>query len=160
MSAQPDTFRGVAIRTMGTKDLDAVVGIEERAYEFPWSRRIFNDCVLAGYYCAVLEVDGEVCGYTIMSVAAAEGHILNLCVDNRLRQQGLGRKLLNYLLARVGEQNMERLFLEVRPSNAAAIELYGSAGFARLGVRKGYYKTRDGREDALVFVREFQGQPY
>jgi len=83
-----------------------------------------------------------------------------LCVDNRLRQQGLGRKLLNYLLARVGEQNMERLFLEVRPSNAAAIELYGSAGFTRLGVRKGYYKTRDGREDALVFVREFQGQPY
>jgi ribosomal-protein-alanine N-acetyltransferase len=44
----------------------------------------------------------------------------------------------------------------VRPSNIAAIALYTSAGFDRLGARKGYYKARDGREDALVFVREFQ----
>lgn len=157
MSAQPDTFNNPAIRTMRPDDLAAVVAIEERAYEFPWSRGIFNDCLLAGYYCAVLEVDAAVTGYTIMSVAAAEGHILNLCVGNSLRRRGLGRKLLDYLLEHVGAVNIERLFLEVRPSNAAAIALYDSAGFTRLGVRKGYYKTLDGREDALVFMREFQG---
>jgi ribosomal-protein-alanine N-acetyltransferase len=146
-----------AIRAMRADDLDAVVAIEERAYDFPWSRGIFNDCLLAGYYCVVLEADGVVSGYAIMSVAAAEGHRLNLCVENQLRRQGLGRHLLNCLLERVSAMNIERLFLEVRPSNAAAIALYDSAGFTRLGLRKGYYKAHDGREDALVFVREFQG---
>jgi len=137
--------------------MDAVVAIEQRAYEFPWSRGIFSDCLLAGYYCAVLEADGVVSGYAIMSVAAAEGHILNLCVENRMRQRGFGRQLLNFLLSRVKAVNLERLFLEVRPSNAAAIALYEHAGFTRLGTRKDYYKAHDGREDALVFVLELRG---
>jgi ribosomal-protein-alanine N-acetyltransferase len=157
MSARIENLREPVIRSMRPADLDGVVAIEERAYEFPWSRGIFNDCLLAGYYCAVLEADSEVTGYAIMSVAAAEGHILNLCVENQLRRRGLGRTLLNYLLARVGPLNMERLFLEVRPSNSAAIALYASAGFTRLGTRKDYYKTLGDREDALVFVREFRG---
>jgi len=157
VSARPENFGDPAIRPMGANDLDAVVAIEERAYEFPWSRGIFSDCLLAGYYCAVLVADGVVSGYAIMSVAAAEGHILHLCVENHLRQRGLGRQLLNFLLSRVKAANMERLFLEVRPSNAAAIALYDSAGFTRLGTRKGYYKAREGREDALVFVLELRG---
>jgi ribosomal-protein-alanine N-acetyltransferase len=156
MSSRPFNMEKHDIRVMEPADLDAVFSIEKRAYEFPWSRGIFNDCLLAGYYCVVLEVNSAVMGYAIMSVAAAEGHILNLCITPDLRQQGLGRKMLGYMLAHVEAMNLERLFLEVRPSNIAAIALYTSTGFDRLGARKGYYQARDGREDALVFVREFQ----
>jgi ribosomal-protein-alanine N-acetyltransferase len=158
MSAQPFNVEAHSIRMMGPDDLDAIIALEKRAYEFPWSRSIFSDCLLAGYYCIVLEVNSVVMGYAIMSVAAAEGHILNLCIDSALRKRGLGRKMLHYLLAHVNARNLERLFLEVRPSNIAAIALYTSTGFDRLGARKGYYKARDGREDALVFVREFQDE--
>ena len=157
MSAQPFNSEQHSFRAMCPADLDAVFGIENRAYDFPWSRGIFNDCLLAGYDCVVLEINGVVMGYAIMSVAAAEGHILNLCIANDLRQQGLGRKMLNHLLAHVEAMLLQRLFLEVRPSNFAAIALYSSAGFDRLGVRKDYYKAPNGREDALVFVREFSG---
>jgi len=156
MSARPFNTEESGIREMCPADLDAVFTLEKRAYEYPWSRGIFNDCLLAGYYCIVFEASGTLKGYAIMSVAAAEGHILNLCIAPDLREQGLGRKILNELLVHVEALNLERLFLEVRPSNIAAIALYTSAGFDRLGARKGYYKARDGREDALVFVREFQ----
>ena len=154
MSAQPGIPEAF-VRAMRPSDIDAVVAIEGRAYSFPWSRGIFGDCLLAGYFAVVLESEGEVVGYAIMSSAAAEGHILNLCVDISRRRAGFGRQLLNYLLAEACSRQLQRLILEVRPSNDAAVALYEDSGFTRLGVRKDYYRALDGREDALVFVREF-----
>jgi len=153
MSAQPGNFTPV-IRAMQPSDLEAVISIEQRTYEFPWSRGIFSDCLMAEYISVVLDVDGMAIGYAIMSVAAAEAHILNLCIDNTARGQGLGRQLLDYLLGQADSMQVERLFLEVRPSNAVAIALYENSGFIRLGFRKDYYKAVEGREDALVLVRD------
>ena len=154
MSAQPGQSQPV-IRAMRPADLDAITTIENRTYDFPWGRGIFSDCLIAGYICVVLEDDGGVIGYAIVSIAAAEGHILNLCVDSSVRTQGFGRQLLEYLLDRCRALEVDRLFLEVRPTNDVAIALYDSANFSRLGVRKGYYKAANGREDALVFVYDF-----
>jgi ribosomal-protein-alanine N-acetyltransferase len=155
VSAQPGNLTPV-IRGMRQADLDAVVTIERHAYDFPWERGIFSDCLMAGYQSVVLDAGGQLIGYAIMSVAAAEAHILNLCVDPSRLRQGFGGQLLDYLLEHLSSIRAERLFLEVRPSNAAAISLYENAGFARLGLRKDYYKAAEGREDALVFVRELQ----
>jgi ribosomal-protein-alanine N-acetyltransferase len=155
VSAQPGNLTPV-IRGMRQADLDAVVTIEQHAYDFPWERGIFSDCLMAGYQSVVLDTGGQLIGYAIMSVAAAEAHILNLCVDPSRLRQGFGGQLLDYLLEHLSSIRAERLFLEVRPSNAAAISLYENAGFARLSIRKDYYKAAEGREDALVFVRELQ----
>lgn len=154
MSAQPGPSAPI-IRAMRPADLDAITEIEERTYDFPWSRGIFSDCLMAGYLCIVLDGDTDIIGYGIISIAAAEGHILNLCVDAGMQRQGLGRQMLDYLLDRCQKMGVERLFLEVRPSNAAAIALYENAGFNPLGVRKEYYKAISGREDALVLVYDF-----
>jgi len=154
MSAQPESFVP-AIRAMCPADLDSVAAIENSIYTFPWGRGIFNDCLIAAYPCFVLEVDDTVVGYAIMSVAAAEGHILNLCVAARLQRHGLGQRLLDRLLDLSNELQIERLFLEVRPSNTAAVTLYETNSFVHLGIRKGYYKAVEGREDALVLVRDF-----
>ena len=126
--------------------------VEQASYEFPWSLGIFRDCLLAGYQSLVLEIGGILSGYAIMSVAAGEAHILNLCIHPEYQRSGYGRRLLNALLVNADEVGVERVFLEVRPSNGAAIKLYRSAGFEQIGVRPSYYHADSGREDAVIFA--------
>jgi len=147
-AVQPRTM----IRSMSPVDLKAVACVEEASYEFPWSQGIFRDCLLAGYQSLVLEISGTISGYAIMSVAAGEAHILNLCVHPEFQQMGFGRRLLGALLGRAEEVGVERVFLEVRPSNGIAIRLYRSAGFEQIGVRPSYYQAKTGREDAVILA--------
>ena len=143
------------VRAMTADDLASVVAIEQLAYDFPWSEGIFRDCLLAGYHAVVLErVPGSLDGYAIMSLAAGEAHLLNLCIHPALRRQGLGRYLLDHILDRATGAGAERIYLEVRPSNHAAIVLYGEAGFVEIGRRRDYYRARRGREDAVVLTLE------
>jgi [ribosomal protein S18]-alanine N-acetyltransferase len=138
---------------MTERDLEAVMDIERRAYEYPWSEGIFIDCLRIPYVCELLEGDGRVLGYAIMSLGGDEAHLLNLCLDEAARRRGLGTRMLNHLMAQAMGEGVRVLYLEVRPSNSAALELYRRAGFVRIGVRKDYYRAAGGREDALVFAR-------
>lgn len=152
MSAALETWPP-QIRQMIEADLEAVTAIERQAYEFPWSRGIFVDCLRVPYVCEVLEEDGLVAGYGIMSVAADEAHLLNLCVHAAARRRGLGGFMLDHLLRRAAAEGARAVFLEVRPTNAQAIALYLRAGFARVGVRRNYYRAARAHEDALVLAR-------
>ncbi len=138
------------IRLMQPSDLKSVAAVERAAYAFPWSLGIFRDCLLAGYYCLVLDVGKNVAGYGIMSIAAAEAHLLNLCVHPNAQRLGYGRSLLNALLLKAGDADVEKIFLEVRPSNLVALRLYRSVGFGQIGIRPAYYQAERGREDAVV----------
>lgn len=141
------------VRCMRADDLDAVHAIERRAYTHPWSMGILRDCLKAGYGCYVFE-DGEaLLGYGIMSMAAGEGHVLNLCVDPAFQGQGVGRRILVHLLDQARRRDVDTLFLEVRESNAPAIALYHALGFNEIGRRRDYYPAPQGREDALLFAR-------
>jgi ribosomal-protein-alanine N-acetyltransferase len=141
-----------AIRPMQASDLGNVHLVEQASYEYPWSRAVFRDCLLAGYYSLVLEIDGVVSGYAIMSIASSEAHVLNLCVHPDVRHFGYGRRLLNALLFKAEDAATQQVFLEVRPSNRAAIELYLSAGFQQIGIRPAYYQASNGRENAIVLA--------
>lgn len=143
--------RVVKVRAMTQLDIARIMDIERDTYPFPWSEGIFRDCVRVGYLCRVIEMRGEVRGYAIMSFGADEAHLLNICVHRELREQGVGRKLLQYLLDYARKVGMHDAFLEVRPSNPAAIHLYESIGFTKVGVRKGYYQGTPTREDAWVY---------
>jgi [ribosomal protein S18]-alanine N-acetyltransferase len=138
------------IRAMRLQDLDAVAAMEAASYDFPWSRGIFADCLRAGHPCWLLWVDGEIAGYGILSIAAGEAHLLNLCIGEAWRGLGLGRRLLMRLVDVIRWSGAERVFLEVRPSNPNAKTLYESIGFAEIGRRPRYYPARHGREDAIV----------
>jgi len=137
---------------MQLEDLAAVMEIELRAYEFPWSEGNMRDCINSNYYCCVYRLDDRRVGYAVISVAAGEAQILNICIDPDMQGQGLGRRLLQHLIAEAGRRNADTLFLEVRASNRAAIALYDAAGFNEVGQRHGYYPAKDGREDALVLA--------
>lgn len=140
------------IRPMSHSDIVSVLEIENATYDFPWTGGIFRDCLLAGYTALVLDLDGDVVGYCIMSIAAGEAHLLNICIADPLRRQGLGKRLLTQALTRAKDYRAARIFLEVRPSNSPALELYTQAGFETLGVRQRYYKAKDGNEDAVVLI--------
>ncbi len=140
------------IREMQADDLDRIVKIETETYSFPWTAGIFSDCLRVGYCCRVLEAGATIAGYGIMSMGAGDAHILNLCIVDRYRRGGLGRMMLQELLEQVARKGESQVFLEVRPSNDAAIRLYLSSGFRRIGTRKAYYRAHDGREDAVVLA--------
>lgn len=141
------------IRPMRDEDLDIVWAIERRAYSYPWSRGIFVDCLRVPYMCEILEQSDQPIGYAIMSLAGDEAHLLNLCLDESARGCGLGTMLLEHLIQRATAEGVRVLYLEVRPSNARALLLYRRAGFARIGVRRNYYRAAGGREDALVLAK-------
>ncbi len=151
MSAVPDSSAPeVLIRDMGPDDVRLVADVEHQSYAYPWSEGIFRDCLRAGYYCCVAEIDDIVIGYAIMSTGAGEAHVLNLCVAEQYRFRGIGSRLLEHLLEFAGALGVSDVFLEVRPSNTVAIRLYQARGFSQIGVRRGYYQAAGGREDAVV----------
>jgi len=146
------------VRAMRREDLAGVAALERASYDFPWSEGIFGDCLKAGHPSWVLWVEGEMAGYGVLSVAAGEAHVLNVCVAPEAHGRGHGRRLLRALLRIARGRGAERVFLEVRPSNPGAIALYHSEGFNEIGRRPRYYPARGGREDALVMAIELLAQ--
>jgi [ribosomal protein S18]-alanine N-acetyltransferase len=144
----------VTIRKMRHEDLPHVSDIERRSYDFPWSHGVFRDCLLAGYQCIVLERNGDVAGYGILSVAAGEAHILNLCIEPALRSHGYGERMLDEILFRARTSSVREIFLEVRPSNENALALYKKKGFYQVANRPAYYQAQEGREDAAVLAKK------
>ena len=140
----------VSVRTMTHDDFATVSDIERLSYDFPWSHGVFRDCLLAGYSCMVLEHGATVVGYGILSIAAGEAHILNLCVDSRFRGLGYGEKLLDEIIERSHLAEVAAIFLEVRPTNTSALALYRKKGFHKIAKRPAYYQATSGREDADV----------
>ena len=81
-------------------------------------------------------------------------HLLNIGVARQHQGKGLGARLLRHVMASAMHHGGLRMFLEVRPGNARAVDLYRQFGFRQIGRRKDYYPARDGREDALIFEKE------
>lgn len=144
---------------MREADLPKVMIIEQRNYSYPWTHGIFSDCLKAGYIMQVLRLEDELIGYGVMQVAADEAHILNLCVDKDFSRRGYARGLLEKLLVMGERAGAYMAFLEARPSVPRAITLYERAGFNEVGIRKNYYESPEGREDAIVMARTL-GDPF
>lgn len=140
-------------RLMTDYDLSVILDIEQRSYEFPWTEGIFHDCLRYGYSSWVMEIDRQIIAYGVMSLAAQECHILNVCVDPDYQGQGIGRRLLEQLLTIARARKADTAFLEVRPTNTQALSLYFSEGFNEIGTRRNYYPALLGREDAVILAK-------
>ena len=143
-----------ALRMMTADDLEQVAAIELSAYAYPWTHGIFRDCLRAGYDCIVLAHGIEVIGYGVLTLAAGEAHVLNVCVDAAEQGNGQGTRLMRRLIDLARWHRAQRIFLEVRPSNVRAVKLYHQLGFNEIGKRPNYYPAKRGREDALVMAME------
>lgn len=138
------------LRPMRTEDLDAVMAIEPTIYSHPWTRGNFADSLNSGYSSWVLLLSNQIAGYALMMLVLDEAHLLNMSVAKHHQKQGWGRFLLEHMLDKAKQHKAANMFLEVRPSNVAAIALYENMGFSEMAVRRGYYPAHNGREDAIL----------
>jgi len=151
----------VLFRNMSERDIPAVLDVEGLCYSFPWSERVFRDCLSAGYICRLAELEqpgkgnetsGNLVGHGILMMGPAEAHVLNLCVVPIQRGSGLASRLLRSLLKSAATLGAREVFLEVRRSNHAARTLYEKEGFNRIAIRQNYYNAEQGREDAVLYA--------
>jgi len=144
----------LCFRRMTLADIKWVMKVEREVYQFPWTDKIFNDCIRVGYYCWLALQQQNIVGHAVISVTAGESHMLNLSIAREHQRKGYGRQFIEFLIDEARERNAQTMLLEVRPSNVAAISCYNSAGFNEIGCRKDYYPASEGREDALLFARQ------
>jgi len=142
------------LREMIESDLDYVMQGELSSYPFPWTRGNFEDCLAnKAYSCWAFIKDDIISGHVVLSIVLKEAHILNICVYPSDQNQGWGRKLLAEAESIALNKGAETCFLEVRPSNKIGLNLYRSEAYNEIGVRKKYYPTEKGREDAIVMAK-------
>lgn len=145
------------IRLADEDDVRKIVEIEKVSFPSPWTENAFRHEIEnpRAYLLVAAVEDGPVLGYYDMWLYSGEGHLLNICVAPEYRGKRLGIALLEHALATAENAGADGVYLEVRPSNAAAIGLYEKYGFIQVGTRKGYYQ--DG-EDALVYALFLGGE--
>jgi ribosomal-protein-alanine N-acetyltransferase len=148
MNAQVDD--AITYARMAEPHLDRVVAIERAVHAHPWTRGNFVDSLAANYECWIACRRETLAGYGIVTIGADEAHLLNLSVAREWQRRGIGAELTRFLVALARRRGAARMFLEVRPSNAAARALYAREGFAEVGRRRDYYPAGDEREDAVV----------
>ena len=139
------------ISTLSTADLTKARHIENAPTLSRGANRLWP---LTGerYRNYQLSVDGEMAAFAITQVVLDEATLFNIAVDPAYQRRGLGRVLLEHVIDEVEKLGVVTLWLEVRASNVAAIALYESVGFNEATIRRNYYPTTDGREDAIIMA--------
>lgn len=139
----------VVLREMQVTDVPEVYLIEQRCYSVPWSELTFRGLLQRGdAESLVAEVAGRVAGYAVFWQVLDQGELGNVAVAPEWRRRGLARRLVARVMERAAARGVRELFLEVRPSNSGARQLYESFGFTRVGQRRNYYQ--EPVEDAVV----------
>lgn len=151
---QPDMplSEHIYLRAMQEKDLRAVYKLEKLSQSQPWPDWYFRK-QLRTASCWVLVQQGMVVGFGIVAMVKDWAHIMNMCVAPGYRRCGLGRRIMLHLLKFAKRQYASHAWLEVRPNNYPAINLYRKLGFRKKQIRKNYYVMPSGRVNAVVMVR-------
>lgn len=140
----------LAFAAMTAADLDWVAAREAELHAHPWSRGNFADSLAAGHDAWIMQRADEAVAYAVVLRVLDEAHLLDIGVVPAAQGQGLGGTFLVWLCERARQGGGSSFFLEVRPSNLAALRLYERVGFSEIGRRRGYYPGAAGREDAIV----------
>jgi len=146
--------KGISLLGMRGADIPTVMQIELQSYSHPWTEGIFADCLKVGYPAWVIIKDNSIIGYIVLSAGAQEAHVLNICISQEYRRQGLAEAVLSDVIELLKDKEYLSIFLEVRSSNVAAAALYEKMGFDKIGLRKGYYESEGSREDAVTYKLE------
>jgi [ribosomal protein S18]-alanine N-acetyltransferase len=146
-------MRQVALDLMSIKDLPEILTIEKESFVSPWSEGMFKDELkVSCSQCLVIRImkDGKsvIAGYLIFWIVADEAHLHNLAVKKEFRRLGLAYQFMDVMKEISKKVGLKTQTLEVRESNAAAINLYRKCGFVVKGRRPLYYT--DTHEDALI----------
>ena len=142
---------------MTPADLDEIMAIERASFAMPWTRdqfeREIENPVSYPYTLMVIDEEGKMKlgAYIIFWIVYDEAHILDIAVRPGLRRRGIATWLFEKVITMLKEAYVRGVFLEVRKSNKAAINLYKKFGFKESYERKKYYGDEDGLVMTLVF---------
>ncbi len=143
----------LTLRDMDYGDVETVMRIEHSIYPYPWTAGNFIDSLDSGYACLVAELDGMLVGYAVLMPSVDEAHLLTIGIAGEHQRKGMGEEILKRMMAMAHDSGIQRIILEVRPSNTPALALYRKCGFQQIGLRRGYYPAdNDSREDAIVMA--------
>ena len=150
----------ISLRAMRGEDLARVVEIEATGFKHPWSRELLER-ELGHTWSTILlavELDDEgaerVLGYIVFWLVHDEVHVLNIATALEARRRGIGRALMRAAHDHGCQRGAALATLEVRRSNAPAIELYRSLGYRHVGIRPNYYQEEG--EDAIVMMLDLR----
>ena len=136
---------GFSIRPATEDDLGKLLEIELRVHVAPWSLENFRSELTKPFGRLLVMTDDEtdetIAGYIVLWLLMDEAQILNLAVDVPFQRRGIARELLRCAVNQAVKQGAKRVVLDVRKSNAAAIQLYQSAKFSITQVRKRFYSN-------------------
>lgn len=152
MKTKPALPQAAMLRNCVKSDLNALLEIEQAVHAIPWTEDTFKICFQSSYTGWVIEREGKVIGFIIVSLTPQECHVLNLCIARPHQNQGWGKKLLAHTFTQAKMQGVGLVYLEVRKSNQRAISLYRKMKFHLVGERKNYYPSQEGFEDAFIFA--------
>lgn len=144
------------LRPVGLEACFILADLHDRAFPRPWSALEFEALLKSPGVFAVMGEAGEPAvekGFILCRSIAGEAEVLTIAVDPAARRRGWGGALVEMAAGIATETGSEAMFLEVASDNTAAIALYAATGFARVGLRKGYYPHPDGARDAIVMRR-------
>jgi [ribosomal protein S18]-alanine N-acetyltransferase len=153
-------MNGWRIATINRTDLEPILVIEQLSFKWPWNRTSFegelscrNAC---NYVVKSAETDKEwqIVAYAFIRRVMDELHILKIAVTPARRGYGIATWFLNHCFTMGAQRGANSAYLEVRPSNIPAIELYGKLGFHEIGRRPNYYM--DSKEDALMMKKDLE----
>ena len=137
------------------EDLDEIMAIENVSFAAPWTRQCYLDLApLDTISFFVAKEEDKVVGYMLYQGWGEEIELHTIAVSPVKRKSGIAGKMIEHMLADAHARGVQRIFLQVRPSNEAARSLYTKYGFHVIGVRRNYYS--DNQEDALVMRMEIQ----
>lgn len=133
------------------EDIPAIARLEKLCFSAPWSENALLETMSREETVFLVAKSGEkICGYVGCYYVLDEGYITNVAVDPECRRCGIGRALIEELVARARGKQLAFLTLEVRVSNDAAIALYEQNGFEKVGRRPRFYS--DPCEDAELMT--------
>ena len=140
------------ISQIEASDFDRLYEIEQQTHLVPWSRGTLKNNQGERYLNLKLIENNQIIGFAICQTVSDEATLFNIAIVPSHQGNGLGKLLLNELIARLKEKGVQTLWLEVRESNPARF-LYEKIGFNEVDIRKNYYpKPSGGRENAVVMA--------
>lgn len=139
------------IKDFAIEHIDDVYNIEKACFANPWTKQdLQSQLDLPTSHFLVAEVDGRAVGYMGLQIFGGEGYVTNVAVLPDYRGQGIAKALI----AKQLENKMDFITLEVRESNAPAINLYEKMGFENVGIRPNFYT--DPTENAIIMTKYFK----
>jgi ribosomal-protein-alanine N-acetyltransferase len=149
-------MKDMVLASMDETHIDSLLSIETSSFKNPWGRRSFLDEIsnqhsLTYVVTTPSESENQVVAYICLRQIIDELHILKLAVKQTYRRKRIAYELLSDCLNAISKKGIKTIFLEVRPSNAAGLNLYRKLGFHVIGKRPKYYL--DTGEDAIIMKK-------